>query len=220
MSKLQGLAFLKKQFEFNSNQMARILLYKNLPSEKIETYQLAMAKMALVALECHDLAYHLGMIRYECQYGIAGTVPEEYNPFVSLDGDPLQEQRPYDVYAEMGYYLRPDDTPHGLGLSLSPVVLDNIGPLLISKASARDYGGPRGGRLMTRNSDEEEFRLMTDTEVAQHHRKQETELMEGCAFTVGFNDDMSRLRQLVAERGNLAEILELIGPELVEEEAF
>lgn len=220
MSKLQGLDFLQKQLEFNGQQMAHVLLYKNLPPEKIVHYQLGLGKMVLVAMECGDVRYALGMIRYECQFGIAGTVPEEYDPSIDLDGFPLDEgeERPYDVYAEMDYYLRPDDTPHGLGLDLSQSVLDAVGSLLVSKAGLKSYSEAQGMQLMTRDSDEGEFRPMTDEEIIKHSRRKESEVMEGCVFTVGFNEDMARLRQLVAERGSLTEILDLIGPVPVEEE--
>lgn len=119
--------------------MVNLLLYKNLPSEKTNIYQLGLARLLLIAKECADIRYALGMIRYECQHGIADTEPEEYDSMVGLDGFPLTESRPYDVYAEMGYYLRPDDTPHGLGLDLSPALLEVVGGLLVSKATLKTY---------------------------------------------------------------------------------
>lgn len=221
MSKLQGLQSLQKHFEFNGQQMAHVLLYKNLPAEKLAHYQLGLGRMVLIAMECGDIRWALGLIRTECAHGIAGTTPEEYDPF--FDGDdnpPLDEPRLYDAYVEMGHYLRPDDTPHGLGLDLSSAVLDAVGALLVSKAGLKSYAEAEGLRLMTRDSDEGEFRLMTDEETTRYARRQESKVLDDCLFTVGFNDEMARLRQLVAERGSLAEILDLIGPEPVEEQPF
>jgi hypothetical protein len=221
MSKLQGLKFLQKQFEFNGHQMAHVLLYKNLPADKIADYQLGLGRMVLIAMECGDICWALGLIRDECQHGIAGTEPEGYDPFFNGDGNPpLDEPRPYDAYTEMGWYLWPDETPHGLGLDLSKSVLDAVGSLLVSKAGLKSYSDAQGMRLMTRDSDEDEFRPMTDAEITKHSRREESEVMEGCVFTVGFNEDIARLRQLVAERGSLTEILDLIGPAPVEDDPF
>lgn len=72
---------------------------------------------------------------------------------------------------------------------------------------------------MRRDADEGEFRPMTEKEMTRCSRQQEAEALDGCLFTVGFNDDMARLRKLVAERGSFTEILELIGPEALDEAA-
>lgn len=221
MSKLQGLQSLQGHFEFNGQQMAHVLLYKNLPAEKLGHYQLGLGRAVLVAKECGDIRWALALIRTDCLHGLAGTTPEEYDPYFDGDGNPpLDEPRPYDAYAEMGYYLRPEETPHGLGLELSTSVLEAVGALLISKAGLKSYAEGEGLQLMTRDTDEGEFRLMTSEEITKYSRRQESQVLEDCLFTVGFNDDMARLRQLVAERGSLSEILDLIGPALPEKERF
>jgi hypothetical protein len=221
MSKLQGLEKLAAHFDFQAQQTTHMLLYKNLPGEKLLHYQLGMALAMLVAKEAHDIGWALGLMRADCLHGIAGTVPEEYDPLFDGDGNPeLEEPRPYDAYTEMGYYLAEDYTPHGLGLNLSPGALDAVGSLLASKSTLKLFAQKSDLQLMTRDSDEGEFRPMTDEEVARYSLRESNEVIADCLFTVGFNEDMARLRQLVAERGSLTEILELIGPEAPQEQAF
>lgn len=221
MSKLQGLKALAAHFDFQAKQTAHLLLYKNLPTEKLMHYQLGMALAMLVANECHDIAWALGLMRADCLHGIAGTEPEEYDPFFDGDGNPpLDEPRPYDAYFEMSAYVWPDDTPHGLGLDLSQGLLDAVGSLLVSKSTLKSYAEGKELELMTRDSDEGEWRRMTGKEIQKYSRRESSRVIEDCLFTVGFNDDMARLRQLLTERGSLAEILELIGPEPVEELPF
>jgi hypothetical protein len=120
----------------------------------------------------------------------------------------------------MGWYMHPDYTPHGLGLNLSQGLLDAVGSLLASKATLKSYAEGQAMELMTREGDEGDWRPMTGEEVATYSRREANRVMEDCLFTVGFNDDMAQLRKLVAERGSLAEILELIGPEPTEELPF
>lgn len=214
MSKLQGLEKLAAHFDFQAQQTAHLLLYKNVPADKLLHWQLGMALAMLVAKESHDIGWALGLMRAECLHGIAGTCPAEYDPtFDGEDNPPLAEPRPYDAYREMGYYLAADYTPYGLGLDLSPGLLDAVGSLITSKSGLKAYAKNEDLQLMTRDSDEGEWRPMTEQEVVKYSRRESNEVMEDCLFTVGFNDDMARLRQLVAERGSLAEILELIGPE-------
>lgn len=221
MSKLQGLKALQGHFDFNALTTAQLVLYKNLPAEKATLYQLGLGRMVLLAKECGDICWALGLMRQDCLHGLAGTVPEEYDPHFAGDGNPqLDAPRPYDAYQEMGWYLNPDDTPHGLGLDLSPDLLEAVGSLLVSKAGLGTYSTKEGLELMTRDSDEGEWRPMTSEEIKEYSRREETRVIEDCAFTVGFNDDMARLRQLVAKRGSLAEILELLGPEPADEQRF
>ncbi len=221
MSKLQGLQALSAHFDFQAKQTAHVLLYKNLPAEKLLHYQLGMALAMLVAKECDDIAWALGLMRADCLHGIAGTTPEEYDPFYAGDGNPpFDEPRPYDAYREMDWYMHPDDTPHGLGLDLSKSLLDAVGSLIVSKSALKNYAEGQRMELMTRESDEGDWRPMTSAEVAKYSRRESSRVMEDCLFTVGFNEDMARLRQLIAERGSLTEILELIGPEPVEELPF
>jgi hypothetical protein len=218
MSKLQGLEKVAAHFDFQAQQTAHMLLYKNLPAEKLLHYQLGMALAMLVAKECHDIGWALGLMRADCLHGIAGTTPEEYDPFFDGEGNlPLDEPRPYDSYTEMGWYMAEDYTPHGLGLDLSQSALDAVGSLIASKATLKSYAKAKDLQLMTRDSEEGEFRPMTDSEITQYARRESNEVMEACLFTVGFNDEMAQLRKLVAERGSLTEILELIGPEPTEE---
>ncbi len=221
MSKIQGLEALAASFDFQSQQTAHMLLYKNLPTEKLMHYQLGMALAMLVAKEGHDIGWALGLMRADCLHGIAGTVPEEYDPFFDGEGTPpLDSPRAYDAYTEMGWYLHPDYTPHGLGLDLSPALLDAVGSLINSKSGLKAYAEMKDLELVTRDSDEGEWRPMTALEVSQYALRESNRTIEDCLFTVGFNEDMARLRQLVAERGSLVEILELIGPEPAQELPF
>ncbi len=221
MSKLQGLKALAAHFDFQAQQTAHLLLYKNLPTEKLLHYQLGMALAMLVAKECHDIGWALGLMRTECLHGIAGTTPEEYDPFFAGDGNPpYDEPHPYDAYLEMSAYVWPDDTPHGLGLGLSQSLLDAVGSLLVSKSTLKSYAQGQDLELMTREGDEGDWRPMTGEEVAKYSRREANRVIEDCLFTVGFNDDMARLRKLIAERGSFAEILELIGPEPIPELPF
>jgi hypothetical protein len=221
MSKLQGLEKLAAHFDQQAQHTSYLLLYKNVPSEKLMHWQLGMALAMLVAKEAHDIGWALELMRADCLHGIAGTVPEEYDPLFDGDGNPeLEEPRPYDAYTEMSYYLAEDYTPHGLGLDLSPGLLDAVGSLLASKSTLKTYAQKSDLQLMTRDSDEGEFRPMTDEEVARYSLRESNEVIADCLFTVGFNEDMARLRQLVAERGSLTEILELIGPEAPQELPF
>jgi hypothetical protein len=221
MSKLQGLEKLAAHFDFQAQQTAHLLLYKNLPTEKLMHYQLGMALAMLVAKEAHDIGWALGLMRTDCLHGIAGTCPAEYDPLFDGDGNPpLDEPRPYDAYTEMGWYLAEDYTPYGLGLNLSPGALDAVGSLLASKSGLKVYAKNKDLELMTRDSDEGEWRPMTEQEIEAYSRRESNEVIDDCLFTVGFNDDMARLRQLVSERGSLAEILELIGPEAPKELPF
>ena len=177
----------------------------------------------LVAKECHDLGWALGLMRADCLHGIAGTVPEEYDPFYNGDSNPpLDEPRGYDAYYEMGWYVHPDYTPHGLAGDLSQSLLDAVGSLITSKSTVKSYAEGQGMELMTRDggTDEGEWRPMTQEEITKYSRRESTRAIEDCLFTVGFNEDMARLRQMVAERGSLTEILELIGPEPIEEPPF
>lgn len=221
MSKIQGLEALAAHFDFQAQQTAHMLLYKNLPLEKTLNYQLGMARAMLVAKESHDLGWALGLMRTECLHGIAGTVTEGYDPF--FDGDanpPLDEPRPYDAYYEMGWYVHPDYTPHGLAGDLSQSLLDAVGSLITSKSTVKSYAEGQGMELMTRDSDEGEWRPMTEGEIVKYSRRESTRAIEDCLFTVGFNKDMAQLRKLIAERGSLVEILELIGPEPPQELPF
>ncbi len=221
MSKIQGLATLAAHFDFQAQQTAHLLLYKNLPAEKLLHYQLGMALAMLVAKECHDIGWALGLMRTDCLHGIAGTTPEEYDPYFDGDGNPiLAEPRPYDAYTEMGYYVAADYTPHGLALDLSQSLLDAVGSLLTSKSTLKTYADTNDLELVTRDSEEGEWRPMTKQEITRYSHRESTRAMEDCLFTVGFNDDMARLRLLIAERGSLAEILELIGPEPADEQLF
>jgi len=221
MSKLQGLEKLAAHFDFQAQQTAHMLLYKNVPAEKLLYWQLGMALAMLVAKESHDIGWALGLMRADCLHGIAGTCPAEYDPtFDGEDNPPLDEPRPYDAYREMGYYLAADYTPHGLGLDLSPGLLDAVGSLLASKATLKVYAQQSDLQLMTRDSDEGEYRPMTDEEITRYSLRESNEVIADCLFTVGFNEDMARLRQLVAERGSMTEILELIGPEPAQELPF
>lgn len=221
MSKIPGLKALAAHFDFQAHQTAHLLLYKNVPAEKLLHWQLGMALAMLVAKECHDIGWALGLMRADCLHGIAGTVPEEYDPlFDGDDNPPLDEPRPYDAYVEMGYYMAADYTPHGLGLNLSQGLLDAVGSLLTSKATLKSYAAGQAMELMTREGDEGDWRPMTGEEVAKYSRREANRVIEDCLFTVGFNDDMTRLRQLIAERGSFTEILELIGPEPAEELPF
>ncbi|MGI4863715.1 MAG: hypothetical protein ACRYFZ_07295 [Janthinobacterium lividum] len=221
MSKLQGLKVLAAHFNFQAQQTGHMLLYKNLPAEKLLHHQLGMALALLVAQECQDIAWALGLMRADCLHGIAGTVPEEYDPSFDGDGNPaLDAPRPYDAYAEMGYYMAADYTPYGLSLDLSPGALDAVGSLIASKSTLKAYAKAKDMELVTRDSDEGEWRPMTELEITQYARRESNQAMEDCLFTVGFNEDMARLRKLIAERGSLTEILELIGPEPVPELPF
>jgi hypothetical protein len=221
MSKLQGLKALAAHFDFQAKQTAHLLLYKNVPAEKLLHWQLGMALAMLVAKECHDISWALGLMRTECLHGIAGTVTEGYDPFFDGDGNPpLDEPRPYDAYFEMSAYVWPDDTPHGLGLDLSPGLLDAVGSLLASKSTLKNYARANDMQLMTRESDEGDWRPMTEQEIVKYSRRESTQVIEDCLFTVGFNEDMAQIRKLLAERGSLTEILELIGPPPAEELPF
>lgn len=213
--KLQGLRFLENQFSFQGDMMLHVLLYKNTDPDKRATHTLGMAKWVLCAKECADVSHGLGLMREVCELALAGTVPDYHDPYYDLINDEeLTEPRAYDPYEELRYYLHPDNTPHGLGLDLSPELLLAAEILLAGPRTLRQKEAEVGQRLMRRNEGDPTgpFRPMTDGELAKHTRRQETEFMEATLFTVDFNHDMARLRDLVLQRGDLAEILALIGP--------
>ncbi|MGI4735039.1 MAG: hypothetical protein ACRYG7_07665 [Janthinobacterium lividum] len=218
MSKQQGLKFLQSKFNWQVMTLTNIILYKNLPAETENNRLIGLAKFHLLAQECKDLRWQLGLIRDECLTGLSGLEPDGYDPFFDGDGNPpLETARPYDPYREIHWIIDPGYTPHGLGMNLSPGVFDTIGMLL----GVHDSMNHEEGTLLTREggTDEGEWRPMTAEELTKMKRKEQQEFMDGTLFTVGFNEDMARLRQLVVERGSLAEILDLVGPEPVEEEA-
>jgi hypothetical protein len=223
MSKLQGLQFLEKQFEFEGQMMSHVLLYKNTDPEKRTHHTLGLGMWVLNALECRDIAWGLRLIRSICEQG--DTAPEEYDPFYDaindVDLDPTEnEPMSYDPYREMHAYLHEANTPHGLHLRLSEGVVAAAELLLQGPRRLQEMERELGPRMMQRNADDPEgpFRPMTDEERTQHARKAETAFMEATLFLLDFNSEMERLGELVLSRAPFADILDLIGPDSEPEE--
>ena len=217
--KLTGLFFLEHQFAFQGDMLLHVLLYKNTDPAKRPAHTLGLGTWVLCAKECGDVGRHLASVREIAELAMAGTEPEDYDPYydaiqdVELDPE-VDAPRAYDPYTDMAYWLHPDHTPHGRSLDLSDETMQAAGILLAGPRLLQQHEDELGKRLMRRNEGDPDgpFRPMTDEERALHARQEETAFMEATLFTVDFNHDMARLRELVANRGDFADIVALIGP--------
>lgn len=204
-NKIAGLDYLAAKFrEYQFGLKAYI--YK-LPaySEKTDDYLQRLGEMVLFADECECHVWSLQQLNEHIVHGLHGTMPEGYDPTEVLDDEPVG---PYDPYAEMLRIITLDVGPCPLVLSARLKRAIQLLPVAEQQAFAKRpadlvecYVNPDGS-----------VRPMTEQEITTRQDAHHAELMVHTEFTVTYAADMAQLHRLATQRGNLKEMLLLIGP--------
>ncbi|GAB3663960.1 hypothetical protein GCM10027594_32470 [Hymenobacter agri] len=210
MSKIPGLQDVNDHIHTCRFAYLRTLLYQErdeLTAEQQHDYQFQIGHMTILLEELKDHLYNLRGLATACAHGLAGTQPDDYEPWEE-DADGNDVEVPYDPYAEMAYHLSGESSVRPLRLSTSVLAYIDQMPLR-DQLHAEGFLQLMGGELSVLQQG------VPGTDSAQYANvgiSAALEALESTAFVLTYEADLARVEELVITRGPLEEIAALLGP--------
>lgn len=215
MAKIPGLQDINDHISLCRYAYLRTVLYQELDEltpEQQSTYQFQIGHMTILLEELKDHLYNLRGLATACAHGLAGTAPEDYEPWQE-DEHENDIEVPYDAYAEMAYYLSGESSvrPHRLSDSILAYIEEMPQR---DQVHAEGFLQFFGGNLtvLQEGMPGTDSARYSSTDIAEAGISAALEAIGATVFVLSYADDMARVEQLVISRGPLEEIAALLGP--------
>lgn len=206
MSKISGLEFIRTRLGTERVSLQSTLFYGRQHGQQPTSADLErLGALTLTISECDRLLWDLRQLHLNCEHGLAGTVPEFYEG-TDMEGDTA----PYDCYREMGYmFMKYGQVWVG---ALSPLLHQLSDGLPEACRAAHDRLLNSQVPFMVFEPDTQEGRPLSQAELLKRGQAMMLDAMERTMFTQTYASDMAQVAQLIDTRGDLGQLLALLGP--------